>query len=478
MSVSRVFTVLVGSIILAVPAQGQTTQTERAAASDILRQIGELQDRLQPTRLARGLAGRQDERRDQLFQRVEDLWLSGMQDLSDHIGRNPEVGFQEFAAVDTLTRILRANGFTVESGQAGLETAFVARWDSPGGTAGPTLGIIVEYDALRSTHEPFHGCQHNAQSPVGFSTGLAIAEYMAREGLPGSVIIYGTPAEEMGPPSKEIMWRAGVFEDADILVRSHSAGETARGRAGFGICCLNINQVRYTFTGKASHQRASWFGRNALTAAVRFYNSVDGLRPTFRPEASIQGVIPEGGVAPNVVPDRAVVDYYIRYPDEVYLEHMTDMIEKAAQGAAMATGTQVTVETYGRLRDGITVGSLEELTFAYAQELGAPGINPEPQRPAGFEETGFVSRDVPGVGVSVLSSFSASHTYARFEDSMKEVGHTGFLLDAKIMSAVLYHFLIDEDFRNTVKEEHRILSGLFDEYIARLHQAYAAETGS
>ena len=478
MSVSRVFTVLLGSIILAVPVRGQTTQTERAAASDILRQIGELQDRLQPTRLARRLAGRNDERRDELFQRVEELWLSGMQDLSDHIGRNPEVGFQEFAAVDTLTRILRANGFTVESGQAGLETAFVARWDSPGGTDGPTLGIIVEYDALRSTHEPFHGCQHNAQSPVGFSTGIALTEYMAREAVPGRVIIYGTPAEEMGPPSKEVMWKAGVFEDADVLVRSHSAGETARGRAGFGICCLNINQVRYTFTGKASHQRASWFGRNALTAAVRFYNAVDGLRPTFRPEASIQGVIPEGGVAPNVVPDRAVVDYYIRYPDEVYLEHMTDMIEKAAQGAAMATGTQVTVEPYGRLRDGITVGSLEELTFAYAQELGAPGINPEPQRPAGFEETGFVSRDIPGVGVSVLSSFSASHTYARFEDSMKEVGHTGFLLDAKIMGAVLYHFLIDEDFRNTVKEEHRILSGLFDEYIARLHEAYAAETGS
>ena len=477
MNVSRVFTVLVGSVVMAVPVRGQTTQTERAAASDILRQIGELQDRLQPTRLARGLAGRKDERRDQLFQRVENLWMSGMQDLSDHIGRNPEVGFQEFAAVDTLTRILRANGFTVERGQAGLETAFVARWDSPGGTAGPTLGIIVEYDALRSTHEPFHGCQHNAQSPVGFSTGLAIVEYMAREGLPGSVIIYGTPAEEMGPPSKEIMWRAGVFEGADILVRSHSAGETARGRAGFGICCLNINQVRYVFTGKASHQRASWFGRNALTAAVRFYNPVDGLRPTFRPEASIQGVIPEGGVAPNVVPDRAVVDYYIRYPDEVYLEHITSMMASAARGAAMSTGTEVSIEAYGRLRDGITLGTLEELTFAYAQELDAPRINPDPQRPAGFEETGFVSRDIPGVGVSVFSSFSASHTYARFEDSMKEVGHTAFLLDAKIMAAVLYHFLNDEEFRSSVKEEHRILSGLFDQYLAELHEAYAEEVG-
>ena len=173
MSVSRVLTMLVVSVVLAVPVRGQTTQTERAAASDILRQIGELQDRLQPTRLARGLAGRQDERRDQLFQRVEDLWLSGMQDLSDHIGRNPEVGFKEFAAVDTLTRILRANGFTVESGQAGLETAFVARWDSPGGTAGPALGIIVEYDALRSTHEPFHAGRGGAPRAHRAATGRA-----------------------------------------------------------------------------------------------------------------------------------------------------------------------------------------------------------------------------------------------------------------------------------------------------------------
>lgn len=478
MQIGNIFVLIAGSMILAAPAWGQTTPTERAAAGDILRQIEELQDRLQPTQMGRRLATRSDRRRDQLFQRIEELWLSGMQDLSDHIGRNPEVGFQEFAAVDTLTRILRANGFTVEVGQAGLETAFVATWDSPAGTAGPALGIIVEYDALRSTHEPFHGCQHNAQSPVGFSAGIAVTEYMARQSVPGRVIVYGTPAEEMGPPSKEILWKAGVFHDADILVRSHSAGETARGRAGFGICCLNINQVRYVFTGKASHQRASWFGRNALTAAIRFYNSVDGLRPTFRPEASIQGVIPEGGVAPNVVPDRAVVDYYIRYPDEVYLGHMTDMIAAAARGAAMSTGTKVTIEPYGRLRDGITVGSLEELTFAYAQELGAPNINPEPQRPAGFEETGFVSRDIPGVGVSVMSSFSPSHTYPRFEDSLKPVGHTAFLLDAKIMGAVLYHFLNDEDFRTTVKEEHRVLSGLFDQYLANLRDVYADEIGS
>ncbi len=473
-------TMLLAILLLGAATTGlfaQTTPTERAAAADILVEIDALQERLAPTDVANRLAGRDDPDRDAIVNRVEDLWLNQMQDLSDYIGLNPEVGFEEFKTVDTVTAVLEAFGFSIERGQAGLPTAFVGTWNSPAGTDGPSLGVIVEYDALRSTTEVFHGCQHNAQTPVGYAAAVAIAEYMARENRPGRVLVYGTPAEEIGPPSKETLWQAGVFEGADVLVRSHGSNETARGRAGFGICCLNINEVRFIFTGRASHQRASWFGRNALTAAVRFYNSVDGLRPTFRPEASIQGVIPEGGVAPNVVPDRAVVDYYIRYPDEVYLEHMAEMIADAARGAALATGTEVEIDTYGRLRDGITTGMLEELTFAYAKAFGATNIIPEPQRPAGYEETGFVSRDIPGVGVSVFSSSAPSHSYPRFEDSMREVGHTAFLLDAKIMATVLYHFLVDDDYRMAVQEEHGILSGLFDRYLEQLHDAYADEIG-
>lgn len=473
----RTLLILGGCLISASSLVGQSTPTERAAAREILQQIDELQTRLGPTRRAQRLAARHDADRDAIFARIEELWLTQMQDLSDHIGRNPEVGFKEYKSVDTLTAVLQSFGFTVETGVADLETAFVANWDSPAGTAGPTLGVIVEYDALRSTHEPFHGCQHNGQGPTGFAAAIALTEYMSANGLPGRVRVYGTPAEEVSPPPKAIMWRAGIFEGADILVRSHGSDETSRGSAGFGVCCLNIDEIRYIFTGRASHQRASWFGRNALTAAVRFYNAVDGLRPTFRPEASIQGVIPEGGVAPNVVPDRAVADYSIRYPDEVYLEHITRLMADAARGAALATGTEVALDLYGQYRDGITVGTLEELSFAYAQELGAPEINPEPQRPAGYEETGWVSRDIPGVGISVFSSPAAGHSYPRFEDSMQPVGHTGFLYDAKIMAAVLYHFLIDDDFRGAVQEEHRILRGLFDQYVERLREVYAAETG-
>ena len=292
----QLFTSSILVVTTAIGLRAQSTETERQAAAHVLRQIDSLQAKINPTAQAQRLIAAGGADRDRLLARVEQLWTTQFRSLSDHIGRNPEVGFKEFKSVDTLTRVLRAAGFTVTTGQAGLSTAFVGSWDSPAGTTGPTLGIIVEYDALRGTKEAFHGCQHNAQSPVGFAAAIAVMELMRDKRLPGRIRVYGTPAEEVGPPSKVTMWKAGVFRGTDILIRSHGAGETARARAGFGVCCLNINEVKYIFEGTPAHQRQSWNGRNALAAAVQFYTAVDHLRPTFRPEASIQGVIPEGGV--------------------------------------------------------------------------------------------------------------------------------------------------------------------------------------
>ena len=288
-------------------------------------------------------------------------------------------------------------------------------------------------------------------------------EYMAQGRVPGRVIVYGTPAEEVDPPAKYIMWKAGVFKGADILVRSHSTVETRRDRPGFGVCCLNIDAVKYTFTGRPAHQLASWNGRNALEAAVQFYSAVDHLRSTWRSEHRVQGVIPEGGVAPNVVPDRAVVDYFIRFPDEVYLEHISRMMDDAARGAAQMTGTEVQVTRYGEYRDGVTVAMLEELFWAYAKQLGAPGLQEEKGRPAGYEETGPVSREIPGVGIT---------------DTYADIGHTGFLFDAKIEAAILYDYLTQPAFRAAVAEEHRTLAGLQDRYLAALRRVYAPEIGA
>ncbi|HEX7023460.1 MAG TPA: peptidase dimerization domain-containing protein [Gemmatimonadales bacterium] len=461
--------------LLAGTLSAQTTPTERAAAGAVLATIDSLQAALAPARIGDRLTQARDAERDRLLARAAALWDSEYQGLSDWIGRHPEVGWKEFRAVDTLVRVLRSHGFTVDTGVAGMPTAFVATWESPGAAGGPVLGLIAEYDALRGTAGPFHGDQHNAQSPVALAAALALREYLTAKRLPGTLKVFGTPAEEVGPPAKSIMRDAGIFQGTSILVRSHSSSETARSNAGFGICCLNINEVKYIFSGRPSHQLSSWNGRNALEAAVHFYVAVDGLRSSLRPEASIQGVIPEGGIAPNVVPDRAVVDYYIRYPDGVYLEHISRMMDNAARAAALATGTEVKIDRYGEYRDGIALGTLEETYYAYARRLGAPRLVSERQRPAGYEETGGVSLDVPGVGVSVASSTFSNHTSGMLDDAFTATGHSGFRMDAQIMAAVLYHYLSDAGFRQAVTTEHAALKGLYQSYQENLRKAYASE---
>jgi amidohydrolase len=465
-------------LLATIRAPVQATDTEREAAAAVLRRIDSLEARLKPTEMAQRLAARNDPARDRVLARVTGLWTTELQGVSDWIGHNPEVGWHEFKAVDTLEALLRGYGFQVNAGIAGMQTAFTAIWTSPAGANGPTLGLIAEYDALRGTQGDFHGDQHNAQSPVALAAARALIEHMTQAKVPGRIIVYGTPAEEVDPPAKQILFAAGVFKGADILVRSHSSVETRRDRPGFGVCCLNIDAVKYTFTGRPAHQMTAWNGRNALEAAVQFYSAVDHLRSTWRPEHRVQGVIPEGGIAPNVVPDHTVVDYFIRFPDEVYLEHIARMMDDAARGAAQMTGTEVAITRYGEYRDGVTVATLEELFFAYAKKLGAPGLQDEKGRPAGYEETGPVSREIPGVGITVLSSSFSNHTYGMRDDTFAEIGHKAFLIDAQIEAAVLYDFLTSAELRSAVKEEHRTLAGLQGEYLNALRRVYGPEIGA
>jgi amidohydrolase len=466
------------TVFTATAARAQATDTEREAAAGVLGQIDSLEARLKPAENAQRLASRNDPARDRVLSRVAAYWNTELQGVSDWIGHHPEVGWHEFQAVDTLTKLLRGYGFQIDTGVAGMPTAFVARWTSPAGASGPTLGLIGEYDALRGTQGDFHGDQHNAQSPVAFAAARALMEYMTQSRVPGRIIIYGTPAEEVDPPAKAILYRAGVFKGADILVRSHSSVETRRDRPGFGVCCLNIDAVKYTFTGRPAHQLTAWNGRNALEAAVQFYSAVDHLRSTWRSEHRVQGVIPEGGIAPNVVPDHTVVDYFIRFPDEVYLEHIARMMDDAAKGAAQMTETQVAVTRYGEYRDGVTDATLEELFFAYAKKLGAPGLQEEKGRPAGYEETGWVSREIPGVGITTRSSSFANHTYGMRDDTFAAIGHKAFVLDAQLEAAVLFDFLTHAELRAAINEEHRTLAGLQGQYLNALRRVYGPEIGA
>ena len=248
---------------------------------------------------------------------------------------------------------------------------------------------------------------------------------------PGSVVVFGTPGEEMMPPNaKTEMFKAGVFNGTDVIVRSHAVSTTTRAAPGFGTCCLNIDGVKYTFSGAPAHQMTPWAGRNALEGVIHLFNNIDAARTTMRPEARIQGVITEGGAAPNVVPDRTVADFYIRYPDAIYLAQVREAVDNAARAAALATGTKVKIDNYGQNRDGISVATLDEVGFAYLKRFGATQVSETPGKPQGYEETGSVSSVIPGMGFAARTSTAANHTYEMEADALTAVGHQGFVVDA------------------------------------------------
>ena len=338
---------LSASILLLVcaSAAAQETETEKTAARDVLKKMAAIEQSLDVPGLVARLTG-PDPARDEVVARAKELMDKELLALADDVATHPEIGFEEKRSVSKLTDYLRQHQFSIETGTAGLSTAFVAKYRRNNG--GPNLGVIVEYDALRGTRGPFHGDQHSAQGPVGLAAAVAVAEYLTRTRTPGSVTVFGAPGEEMMPPNaKTEMHLAHAFDGMDILVRSHASSVTSRPAPGFGTCCLNIVGAKYTFSGAPAHQLQSWNGRNALEAVIHFFNNIDSVRSSIRPEARIQGVIAEGGTAPNVVPDRTVADFYIRYPDEVYLQQVVEFVDNAAKAAALSTGTKVKIDHYG-----------------------------------------------------------------------------------------------------------------------------------
>ena len=462
-------------VLAAALCPAQETPTERDAARDVLRKMAELEKSLDVPALTARIT-QPSAARDRVIARVQELMDKDLLRMSDELTRDPEIGFQETRAVDKLTRYLSAHGFEMKTGVAGLKTAFTGHYirkDAAMRGTAPNMGVILEYDALRGTQRPFHGDQHSSQGPIGMATAIAIAEYLDAAKLPGTVTVFGTPGEEMMPPeAKTVMFKAGLFDGVDVIVRSHSWASTSRPAAGFGTCCLNIDGVRYIFSGAPSHQMTPWNGRNALEAVIHLFNNIDAVRASIRPEARIQGVITEGGAAPNVVPDRAVADFYIRYPDEVYLKQVRQFVDDAARAAALATQTKVRIDHYGSLRDGISLSTLGETSFVYEKRFGATNVKPEYDKPSGFEETGSVSSVIPGTSISTQTSSFANHTYEMEADALGDIGHHGFVVDAKTMAALLFDFATQPDFRSAVKKEFSGLQALMNEYRESLQKVY------
>ncbi len=270
--------------------------------------------------------------------------------ISDAIWRFAELGLQEFQSSALLRKNLEAEGFTVETNIAGMPTCFVATW----GSGKPVIGILGEFDALPMLSQkpltpvqdplvaaaPGHGCGHNTMSPAAIAAAIAVKRSMAQNHITGTIKFFGCPAEETGI-SRPFMVRAGVFKEVDAVINNHlSSGFATSYGLNRGASNAKISAI-FTFKGKTAHAAISpWEGRSALEAVEIMNVAANYLRGHLHPTYRLHYVITDGGEAPNVVPDKASVYYYVRETDD-RVEAMFQRVVDCAKGAALATRTEI-----------------------------------------------------------------------------------------------------------------------------------------
>ncbi|MGF0540033.1 amidohydrolase [Agrobacterium sp. ES01] len=282
---------------------------------------------------------------DQLTPRINeiahDIWL------------HPELGYKEFNTSKLLSGELEKHGFKVETGVADIPTAFVASF---GDTDGPVIAIMAEMDALPGFSQDAtaskesidgladgHACGHNLFGAGSVGAAIAISEWMTANDIKGQVRLYGTPAEE-GGSGKVFMVRAGLFDDVDITLHWHPGSSNG---AWQDKSLANIS-AKFRFHGVSAHAAlAPEKGRSALDGIEAMDYMVNMMREHVPEKTRIHYVITNGGKAPNVVPDFAESYLYVRHPDPKMVAEIFERIEKAAEGAALGTGTTVEVERIG-----------------------------------------------------------------------------------------------------------------------------------
>jgi len=267
--------------------------------------------------------------------------------ISDAIWSYAELGLCEFNSSKLLSETLEQEGFRVERGLAGMPTCFVATY----GSGKPVIGILAEFDALPGLSQkgrvpkqdpliagaPGHGCGHNAMGAAAAAAAIAVKRSMEANGIKGTIKLFGSPAEEI-IISRPYMIRAGLFEGVDAIIDNHSS-------SSFGTTCGvegdAVFSTIFTFRGKTAHSAgAPWSGRSALDAVELMDVATNFLREHLNIAYRLHYVILDGGEAPNVVPDRASVWYYIRNTDE-RVEDMYQRVINCAKAAALATDTEL-----------------------------------------------------------------------------------------------------------------------------------------
>ena len=415
-----------------------------------------------------------------------------------------EVGYQEYESSKLLQDSLKDHGFRIQTNVADIPTAFIAEY----GSGSPVIAILGEFDALPGVaqsaspfKEPYkdnqagHACGHHLFGAGSAWSSVVIKDWIKANNIKGTIRFYGTPAEE-GGSGKVYMTRAGLFNDVDVALHWHPGSVShARPRTS------NSNKsARFTFDGISAHAAAApEQGRSALDGVESMNMMVNLMREHIPQESRIHYVITKGGNAPNVIPDEAQVYYYVRHPKREMVAQLFERVVKAAEGAAMGTGTSVSYEvmhgnfplmpndTLQRImhdkltnRGGIKYSSAET---DYAKEIHQTFLNPTAKigdqenilsykstHGYGSTDVGDVSWLVPTGGVRIASWVpgTSAHSWQAVASGGTTIGLKGTKLAVQVLSETAQEIYLDPNIALRAKEELLINVGEDFEYMPLL----------
>ena len=343
-----------------------------------------------------------------LIAQLEEELAPQLEEISHFLYTHPELGLEEYQAAESLSDWMEKQGVALERRWYGLDTAFAARW----GEEGPCVAFLAEYDALPGYGpkgcDPGHACGHNWIAATCAGAAVIFKRVCEQTGLKARVLFAGCPAEETFG-SKALLAAKGAFDQVDLALQAHLSEETNIYHRSLALTALEIR-----YFGKAAHASAApWEGINALDAVQLFYAGISALRQQLKPDVRLHGIVREGGLAANSIPERASCLYYARAARRQDLDRVVERLRDVAQGAALMTGARLEITRPEHAMDDIVrLPALQQLFDGLLRREGLVTITPEAEaaRSVGSTDVGNVSHICPTIFVEVgLDGFNG-HT--------------------------------------------------------------------